>query len=200
MSKSERRVIVALLALAVLGQGVRLVLDRSSPPGEALLPARQRASLAAQREASRRVGTPLQPGETLDPDQATPQDLARLPGIGMRLAKESAVDREIRGPFGSAEGLLRVKGIGPATLGRLEPFLRFHAPRRVAAESSSLPNLNTMTGADLDRLPGVGPARARAILAYRDRYGPFADPRELDRVPGIGPGLARRLAELVSVR
>jgi competence protein ComEA len=57
-----------------------------------------------------------------------------------------------------------------------------------------------MTAADLERLPGVGPSRARAILAYRDKNGPFADPLELARVPGIGARTARRLAQLVRIR
>lgn len=198
MSRGERLTVLALLGLAVVGQGVRLVFNRGAAPGEAfLLPNRASGGLAAHRTASQAAGQPLKPGETIDPDRATPDALARLPGIGMRLAKEIVADRNLRGLFGSPEGLLRVDGIGPATVRRLEPFLRFSAPKPAAA---AVANLNTMTQADLERLPGVGPARARAILAYRDRNGPFADPRELDRVPGIGPALARRLAGLVGVR
>ena len=200
MSRSERRVVIALLSLAVLGQGVRLLLDRATPPGEALLPPKQRAIIAAQRETSRQIGIPLTPGERIDPDRATAQELARLPGIGMRMAKEIVTDREVRGAFGSPEGLLRVTGIGPATLRKLEPFLRFQAPRTVGAGPAPLPDLNSMTAADLERLPGVGPSRARAILAYRDRNGPFADPIELERVPGLGSRTARKLAQMVQVR
>ena len=90
MSRSERRVVIALLGLAVLGQGVRFFLDRGEPPGEALLPPRQRAVVAAQREASQAVGNPLKPGDRIDPDRATAQELARLPGIGMRSAERIA--------------------------------------------------------------------------------------------------------------
>jgi competence protein ComEA len=200
VSPRERRVIIALLALGVAGQGTRLFLDRTLPPGEAFLPPGQRGSIAAHREASRQVGAPLRPGERLDPDQASARDLARLPGVGMRLAKEIVSDRELRGPFGSLQGLIRVDGIGPTTVRRLEPFLRFQTAPATADQGSPLPNLNTMTAADLERLPGVGPARARAILAYRDKNGPFADPHELNRVPGLTATLARRLAGLVTVR
>lgn len=201
MSPSERRIVIALLGLAVLGQGVRLALDRADPPGEAfLLPAAKSPAVAAHRDTSAGTGRPLAPGETIDPDRATARELDRLPGVGMRLAKEIVSDREIRGPFGSAEGLLRVDGIGPAAVRRLEPFLRFQAPRLVPPAVRETPNLNTMTLADLERLPGVGPSLARAILAYRDRNGPFADPGELERVPGIGPRLTARLAGLVTVR
>lgn len=198
MSRSERLTILALLGLALAGQGVRLLLDRRTAPGESfLLPSQRPDALAGHRAASHVAGRPLQPGERLDPDRASAAELARLPGVGMRLAKEIVADRELRGSFGSPGGLLRVDGIGPATLSRLEPFLRF---QRLGPDRAAQANINAMTQAELERLPGVGPARARAILAYRDRNGPFADPQELDRVPGLGRGLARRLAGLVTVR
>ncbi len=202
MSPSERRIIIALLGLAVLGQGVRFALDEAAaPPGEAfLLPAARAGALAAHKDTSAAAGRELKRGETLDPDRASARDLDRLPGVGMRLAKEIVSDRDLRGPFGSVEGLLRVDGIGPATVRRLEPFLRFQAARPHDAPSGETPNLNTMTLTDLERLPGVGPVRARAILAYRDKNGPFADSRELERVPGVGPRLAARLSEMVAVR
>ena len=115
----------------------------------------------------------------------------------MRLAKQIVADRDLRGPFGSAQALARVAGIGPVTVRRLEPFLLVTARGPVTAE---VPDLNLATEADLDRLPGVGKARAMAILAYRQRSGPFADPSELSRVPGISRRLAERLAGLVTVR
>jgi len=201
MSPSERRIIIALLGLAVLGQGVRLLFDKSAPPGEAfLLPAAKAGVRAAHRDTSADAGRELKRGETLDPDRASARDLDRLPGVGMRLAKEIVSDRELRGPFGSVQGLLRVDGIGPATVRRLEPFLRFHAPEPQGPRRGETPNLNAMTLTDLERLPGVGPTLARAILAYRDKYGPFADLRGLERVPGIGPKLAARLSEFVAIR
>ena len=36
-------------------------------------------------------------------------------------------------------------------------------------------------------LKGVGPAKAEAIVAYRDANGPFKDADELTLVKGIGP-------------
>jgi competence protein ComEA len=60
----------------------------------------------------------------LDPDGASAAEWERLPGIGPALASRIVADRTAHGPFGSAEGLLRVRGIGPRTLERLRPFLR----------------------------------------------------------------------------
>jgi len=198
MSRAERNVILLLVGLGVVGQGARLLADRHTAPGEALLlPQLRVASARTHRDSSSSSGQPLRPGERVDPDHATAAQLARLPGVGMRLAKQIVADRDLRGPFGSAQALARVAGIGPVTVRRLEPFLLVTASGPVTAE---VPDLNLATEADLDRLPGVGKARAMAILAYRQRSGPFADPSELSRVPGISRRLAERLAGLVTVR
>ncbi|MFH5823553.1 helix-hairpin-helix domain-containing protein [Georgenia sp. AZ-5] len=60
-------------------------------------------------------------------------------------------------------------------------------------------NLNTATAADLDGLPGVGPAIAERILQWRELNGPFTTVDDLDAVPGIGPATMERLRPLVAV-
>ena len=47
-------------------------------------------------------------------------------------------------------------------------------------------NLNTATWEELDGLPGIGPKRAQAIVAYREEHGSFSSVEELLQVPGIG--------------
>ena len=54
-------------------------------------------------------------------------------------------------------------------------------------------DLNRATAADLDRLPGVGPSTAKAIIDHRTRNGPFASIDDLLKVKGIGPA---KLAEI----
>jgi competence protein ComEA len=197
MTRAERTTVVLLLAVGALGQGARLVLDHAGPPGEALvLPGSRALELARQRNAASAADRRLLPGERIDPNTASARELARLPGVGMRLAKEIVSDREIRGSFGSLASLDRVAGIGPGMLRRMEPFLLI--PTRGPDPGEAL-DLNRATPAELERLPGLGPSRAKAIVTYRERNGRFADPADLDRVPGIGSGLALRLAPLVRV-
>jgi len=48
-------------------------------------------------------------------------------------------------------------------------------------------NLNTATQEALESLPGIGPSKARDIIAYRDEMGAFQTVDDLLNVPGIGP-------------
>ena len=58
-------------------------------------------------------------------------------------------------------------------------------------------DVNRATPEQLESLPGVGPATALAIVTERDRNGPFVDVDDLDRVPGIGPAKLEALRDLV---
>ena len=48
-------------------------------------------------------------------------------------------------------------------------------------------NVNIATQSDFETLPGIGPSKAAAIVAYRDENGPFDTVEDLVNVPGIGP-------------
>jgi competence protein ComEA len=60
-------------------------------------------------------------------------------------------------------------------------------------------DLNTANESDLDALPGIGPATAAAIVAHRDRHGPFTSVDQLLEVRGIGPAKLEQLTGLVRV-
>lgn len=60
-------------------------------------------------------------------------------------------------------------------------------------------DLNAATARELESLPGIGPALAGAIVAYREANGPFAAVDELDEVPGIGPKTLENIRPLVAV-
>ena len=58
-------------------------------------------------------------------------------------------------------------------------------------------SLSSATAEQLDALPGVGPATAARIVAYRQQHGPFRTVDELVGVPGIGPAKLEALKGLV---
>ncbi|GIU88433.1 MAG: hypothetical protein KatS3mg009_2948 [Acidimicrobiia bacterium] len=60
-------------------------------------------------------------------------------------------------------------------------------------------NLNTATAAQLEELPGIGPALAAAIVAERERRGGFARVEDLRAVRGIGEQRFADLRGLVTV-
>ncbi len=151
-----------------------------------------------------RRSVPLADGERLDPNSADAADLDRLPGVGPSTARAIVAARDSGVVFRNIQDLLVVRGIGPALLSRVGPFVEMRAvplnsrrplPRRV---SQSRVDLNRADSRSLQSLPGIGPAlAARILLARAER--PFSSLEELSRVPGIGPSTVRRLRGLVSV-
>jgi competence protein ComEA len=218
----EPRAVLLLLGLAVLAHAVRVAVDRpGAAPGALLAPEPPAdADPARQRERSARVGRPLAAGETIDLNAAAADEIARLPRIGMSLAKRIVEDRVARGPFRGLEDLDRVSGVGSTLLRSLAGRVRFGGqgmggvlsesgarlsisgayaippPRSTAAPV----DLNSASEADLVALPGIGPVRARAILAYRREAGPFAAVSDLERVPGFSRSLVTRLTPFLTVR
>lgn len=72
-------------------------------------------------------------------------------------------------------------------------------PTELNQDARPAVNLNT---ADLDALialPGVGPALAERIVAYRELSGPFASVDGVLHVSGIGPALLERLRPEVTI-
>jgi competence protein ComEA len=214
MEPTERRAIILLLLLGVIGQGVRWWAARpGEPPGQvALMPVERRGSPTAHRDSSRVAARPMEPGETLDPDRATVGELLRLPKVGPALARAIVADRKAKGPFLNAQGLDRVPGIGPKLLETLGPYLAFAGgvPDQGAGAGAigscelgtagCRVNLNSATAKELESLPGIGPALAGRIVSYRESHGGFADIGELRAVSGIGTTLLERLTPHLTVR
>jgi competence protein ComEA len=63
-------------------------------------------------------------GVPLDINQASVTELSQVPGINYKLADAIVALRVRRGGFTKLENLCEVKGIGPATVRRLKPYLK----------------------------------------------------------------------------
>lgn len=89
-----------------------------------------------------------------------------------------------------------LQALEDASQAALEEKLRREAP--LAPGETIDPN--RASEAELDRLPGVGPATAREIVAERVRGGGFRSPDELLRVKGIGEKTLERFRDRLDLR
>jgi competence protein ComEA len=137
----------AFAALAHVGTSAagRVVEAAEGPSADAAIGAVPTAAVPqATGSSSTRAPCP-EPGGATAPDgriilnQATAADLQKLPGIGQKRAEAIIDVRErLGGRFRSVRDLLRVRGIGPRSLKRLEPLVVLDPPPPPAA--SSAPN------------------------------------------------------------
>ncbi len=59
-------------------------------------------------------------------------------------------------------------------------------------------NINTASATELEKLPGIGPSKAQAIVAFRAKE-PFTKADDLRKVKGIGDKLYEALKDQVTV-
>jgi competence protein ComEA len=188
---SRRRVLLgALLLTTCLLLGVRFVLSRGPAPAEpAAAPVVVRASPSrAPKLVVHVVGAVHRPGlYRLREGTRVADAVARAGGA---TAKAELALLNLAAPLGDGQQVV-VPGRAPVPVGGSA------AAPAVAAAPSGPVQLSTATAEQLDSLPGVGPATAAKIIAYRDAHGPFRSVDDLDAVPGIGPARLEQLRDLV---
>ena len=60
-------------------------------------------------------------------------------------------------------------------------------------------NINSATQSELEMLQGIGPAKAKAIIEYREKNGSFESVNDLEKVNGIGSETIKQLGDNVTV-
>lgn len=60
-------------------------------------------------------------------------------------------------------------------------------------------NVNTATQSELESVKGLGPAKAKAIIEYREKNGPFKSVEDLGKVKGFGKASIEKLKNELSV-
>ena len=68
-----------------------------------------------------------------------------------------------------------------------------------AAVAFAAVDINTATTQELIGLQGIGPAKAQAIVEYRQKNGPFKATKELTKVKGIGHKIMEKLGNDITV-
>jgi competence protein ComEA len=118
------------------------------------------------------------------------------------------LDRQIGAVETSTRGRKAGRGFSARTRGKaskpdssrdssgFRPAARSAKPH--PASSASRVDLDTAPPAEIERLPGIGPALANRIVADRNAKGAFGCLAALDMVRGIGPALLARVDSLVT--
>lgn len=189
-----RRVVVALAALAAVGLlGGYGVAMRARPRTEKISLASPSPHAKSEKTIYVHVGGAVErPGLYEVGDGARVNDAVRAAGgptkdadlDGLNLAAKVRDGDKILVPGRTSEAPAPGGAPGAASQG---------------AESSGLVNLNAATIADLETLPGIGPALAERIIAYRTEHGGFRRIEDLQEVAGIGPKKFEDLKDLVTV-
>ena len=116
----KRQPLPLILALGLcLAYGLWLLLwaqgfsSGAGAPAPDRMPSRELAMVGGDEGG---LPTELLPGQILDLNRATAEELQLLPGIGEKLSRAIVEDREQNGPFGSVEEITRVPGIGEKKL------------------------------------------------------------------------------------
>ena len=102
---------------------------------------------------------------------------------------------------GDRRALIGILAVATVLLMACTAFALFRRPRVTAGRPAPLRlDLNRAGVRQLMLLPGIGEARAKRIIAYRERVGEIRDPGELESVHGVSPAAAKRLRPFVTTR
>lgn len=162
-----------------------------------------KAKAKAKAKAAPVASTPI------DLNKATAEEMVEvLPGVGEVTAQKIIAGR----PYKAVDDLAKA-GIPAATVEKLRKLVTFStpAPAPVAdlkkaatkgmtktaapAEPTGKVNLNEAKAEELETLPGIGPARAKEIIASR----PYKSVDDLEKVKGLGKERIDELRTLVTV-
>lgn len=195
--------VIVLLLLAVLWH-----LSASKAPPVVLATAPKPESVASA------APTPLV--GLIDLNLADSATLTRLPGVSPLLARRIVRYRTAAGGFRSWAHVERVWGLA-ALLPSLRPYMVLSpragaapalrnaepplrsGPRRTDEAAGAAPaprtytpvDLNLADSAALEALPGIGPAFARRIVAYRSKLGFYRSAMQVREVYGMSDSLYR---------
>ncbi|HET9635451.1 MAG TPA: helix-hairpin-helix domain-containing protein [Gemmatimonadaceae bacterium] len=133
---AERKALLFFSIVLVLGASGRAIraFHGSSPADakarsalESQIKAADSARKSGRRKSKRDKAKkePPAPKGPVDLDVASVEDIVALRHVGPALARRIVADRDSFGPFGSLEGLRRVRGIGPSMVEKLDSAVTF---------------------------------------------------------------------------
>jgi len=197
--------VVASAALFTQGGGnepVRIILPTHDAPSNGT-PALDESSQRSRSGSELRVyitGAVRRPGVYLLSAGDRFEDALAAAGGGTSEADLAAVNLALRV---QDEAHYRVPSIGETpdseSYTDTGPATSQDAPSDTGQSSNGLIDLNSASVELLETLPGIGPVRAKAIVADRELNGPFLTIEQITRVQGIGTTTYTNIRDLVTV-
>jgi competence protein ComEA len=192
---SEQKALAFVAIVVLLGGAVRVVRAGAAPrpnPLEQQALARQATAAESAASASKvRKQSKTGRGRRRDGGVTVVGGVAGLPRSDVRPGFPA--ERGVNGyPPPSPRIDTDARGAAPSA----SPFARGRPV--IGGQPSGRVDLDRATEAEIDRLPRVGPALAKRIVANRDSFGAFGSLQGLERVRGVGPATLERLAILVT--
>lgn len=137
-------------------------------------------------------GQVLVPGVYTLPQGSRVLDAIQLAGGILPSAEEKALNL--------AAKLVDEMVIYVPLIGETEGPLTIPSAPDSSSTKSTLININSVDETTLMTLPGIGPSKAKAILAYREEKGLFQKIDELKEVSGIGDSTFDSLKDFISIK
>ena len=125
----------------------------------------------------------------LDLNTASEAELEALPGVGPATAKKIVAGR----PYKSVDDLSKA-GLNAATIDKFKAQVMVAADK-APEKAAPLVDVNSATDAELEALPGVGPATAKKIVAGR----PYKSVDDLEKA-GVPAATLAKIKTLVTVK
>ncbi len=204
LQKSDRKVVLALLAVIVIALGVIIVTSRTSLPSS--------PSISSIPSSPRQPSTPSNPSRSVerfpfDPNTADSTQLRRL-GLQSWQIRNIYKFRAAGGIYRKPLDFARLYGLTVKEYRELEPYIRIspdYLPAATLVKESSAPVtaprdttkvhhypekisetahviLNTADTTELMKVPGIGPYFARKIVQYGQRLGGYVSVSQLDEI------------------
>ena len=189
----ERPGLAVLVGVALVAGLGWLALRPTPLPVELTLPKAEPAELSPAEAAGQgevtvhAAGAVTTPGVYRLPSDARVADL--LTAAGGATADADLDQLNLAAPLADGERIL-VPRRGETVAG---------AGSSTAPSGSTKVDLNTASAEELDKLPGIGPATAEAIIRHRETQGRFRSVTDLLEVRGIGEAKLEQLRPLVKV-
>ncbi len=196
------RLVVSAGAVAIVCAGAYWLVRTPPPPSEAALP----RATAVPTVAVPTIAPPATP--TARPDGAITVHVAGAviaPGVYRLDSGDRVLDAIEAAGGAGADADADALNLAAAVTDGSRVYVPVVGEEIAGPPAIGSPNapagpidVNRASATDLETLPGVGPATSAAIVAERERNGPFLTVDDLERVPGIGPAKLASFRDLVT--